>query len=126
MKHIEKMIELAESELGTIAQNGKFRTMDEIKAVYHLMDIVKDGYCIMDMVDGENEKSYRYDDRSYRRRDSMGRYARDDGSYRYMSRTDGYSSDMSEFRTSLQDLMERAPDERTRNGLKRMMDSLRD
>lgn len=130
MKHIEKMIELAEAAMGNFEQNGKLRTHDEIDAVYKLMDIVKDAYCIMDMEQGYSEMGpYRsYDDGSFRGRgrDSMGRYtSRDGGSYRGYSRNDYYSGDMGEFRTRLQDLMERAPDERTRKSMKSMLDELR-
>lgn len=125
MKHIEKMIEMAESEMGSFAQNGKLRTRDEIDAVYKLMDIVKDGYCILDMEGGASydDNSYRMDGVSYRRgqrRDSMGRYTS-----RGYSRNDyDYSEDRGEFAERLQNLMEHAPDKETRQGLKRMLDQM--
>lgn len=128
MKHIEKMIELAEETMGTFAQNGKLRTKDEIDAVYKLMDVVKDAYCIMDMEQGGYSEagSYRsYDNGSFRGRDSMGRYTSRDGSYRGYSRTDNYSGDMGEFRERVQNLMEHAPDDRSRQSMKRMLDELR-
>ena len=123
MKHIEKIVELAENELGSIAQAGKIRTRDDVEVVYKLMDVVKDGYCIMDMENGSSYDDGSYRNRSYRGRDSMGRFtSRDDGSYRY-SRTD-YSGDRGEFMERLQNLMEYSPDKETRASLKRMLEEM--
>ena len=144
MEHLEKMMELADAEFGTIAKNGKFRSREEIDSVYKLMDIVKDAMCIEDMMDGGySEASYGYDERSMRggnrggnydggsyargrgrnaRRDSMGRYSRDGGSYRY----DGYSrgGDKQEYIENLREMMQDAPDEATRMSIKRMIEQM--
>ena len=147
MEHIDKIIEMADAEFGAIAKNGKFKSREEIDSVYKLMDIVKDGYCVMDMEDGMGGNSYddgmsyerggsyndgrsmRYDDgssyargRRNARRDSMGRYSRENyrgNSYR------GYSRDgEDEYKEHLRDLMDQAPDEQTRQGIKRMLDQM--
>ena len=81
------------------------------------------GYCIMDMENGSSYDDGSYRNRSYRGRDSMGRFtSRDDGSYRY-SRTD-YSGDRGEFMERLQNLMEYSPDKETRASLKRMLEEM--
>lgn len=136
MKHLETMIEYADKEFGAIEQNGRFRSRDEIDAVYKLMDIVKDAYCIMDMEEGYSEADGYSDRRSYRsgsydnyndggsyargrgrnaKRDSMGRYA-SRGSYRY--------SNNDEYKNQLMELMQNAPDEKTRQSIQRMMDQM--
>lgn len=151
MENLDKIIELADNEFGAVARNGKFRSRDEIDSVYKLMDIVKDAYCIMDMEpgyggysergdsydDGRSMRggsyrgSYVYDDGSYARgrgrnakRDSMGRYARDGGYRSYAYR--GYSRDEAkeDYMGQLRELMESAPDEQTRNEMKRMVDQM--
>ena len=118
MEHIEKILEMADAEFGAMAKNGKFKSREEIDSVYKLMDIVKDGMCIMDMEEGYGEDDMSYDGsyrsyRSYRgnsydgsyndgnsyargrgrnaRRDSMGRYSRE--SYRDGRVYRGYSRD---------------------------------
>lgn len=129
MKHIEKIVELAENELGSIAQAGKLRSREDVDTVYKLMDVIKDGYCIMDMVESGNSyedgsyRSYGNSYRSSRARDSMGRYSRDGGSYRGYSRAD-YSGDRGEFMERLQNLMEYSPDEQTRQSLNRMLEQM--
>ncbi len=58
------------------------------------------------------------------RRDSMGRYSRD-GSYRGGSYERGYSRDgKEEYKEQLMDMMESAPDEQTRQSIKRMIDNM--
>lgn len=137
MEHLNQMVKFAENEMGAIAQNGKFRSREEIDSVYKLMDIIKDAYCIMDMEE-EGDEGYSRDYRgSYRgggyeggsyargrgrnvRRDSMGRYSRNGGSYRGYSRADGKQ----EYIENLRDMMEDAPDEQTRQSIKRMIEQM--
>ena len=152
MEHLDKIVKLAENEFKAIADNGKFRSREEIDSVYKLMDIVKDSMEIEcmeeEMYGGESYDdgmSYR-DGRSYRgsyeggsyargrgrnaRRDSMGRYSREgsyarDGSYRGGSYARGYSRDgKEEYKEQLMDMMESAPDEQTRQSIKRMLDQM--
>lgn len=115
MEQLDGILKLADRELESVVENGKFRSREEIHSVYELMDIVKDAYEIWcmeeEMVGGEdgmssaggsyyrdgrsNRGSY-YEDGSYERRgrgrnarrDSRGRYARE-GSYREGSYRDG-------------------------------------
>ena len=153
MEHIDKIVKLAENEFKAIADNGKFRSREEIDSVYKLMDIVKDAHCIWKYEDEESDYSedgrsydgsyaravrgsYRgsYDDgMSYRgrmnaRRDERGRYSRDgymdsynDGrSMRGYSRADGKE----DYQNQLRMMMEDAPDENTRQSIKRMLDNM--
>lgn len=149
MENIEKILEMADAEFGAMAKNGKFKSREEIDSVYKLMDIVKDGMCVLNMEDGYNDDmsydssyrggSYRYDGsyndgNSYARgrgrnarRDSMGRYSRE-GSYRdgRSYRMDGYSGadGKQEYIEHLRDMMEDAPDQQTRDGIKRMIQQM--
>lgn len=157
MKHLEGILKLIENELEAIEKNGKFRSREEIDSVYKLVDIAKDVYCIWEYEDGDGEDESSYgmggsyarggrggsyrggsydDDMSYARgrgrnarRDSMGRYSRNDGSYeRYdgYSRRGGYSRDdgKEEYVEHLRDMMESAPDEETRKSIKRMIEQM--
>lgn len=146
MENLEKIIDLANAEFSSVIRNGRFRSRDEIDSVYKLMDIVKDAYCIMDMDmgGGYSERGMVYDDgSSYARgrgqnakRDSMGRYSRDDGySQRYSrdgysnrgySRGDRYSRDdgKQEYMDQLRQMMEDAPDEQTRQRMQSMIDQM--
>lgn len=151
MEHLEGIVKLAGNELKAIVENGKFRSRDEIDSVYKLMDIVKDAHCIWEYEDSESDysedgrsydgsyarggRSYRgnydggYDGGSYARgrgrnarRDSMGRYSRD---YRDGRSMRGYSRDgKDEYKEQLMDMMENAPDEQTRQSIKRMIDQM--
>ena len=145
MEHLDKIVKLAENEFKAIADNGKFRSREEIDSVYKLMDIVKDAHCIWEYEDEESEYSedgrsydgsyrryptYNYDDgMSYARgrgrnakRDAMGRYSRD---YRGGSYERGYSRDgKEEYKEHLREMMDSAPDEQTRMSLKRMLDTM--
>ena len=144
MEHLEGILRLTDNELGAIVTNGKFRSREEIDSVYKLIDIAKDInkiWCMEDEMDGESYadsmsyergRSYRdgsYNDGSYARgrgrnakRDSMGRYSseyRDGRSYR------GYSRDgKEEYKDHLMQLMDEAPDESTRQSIKRMIDNM--
>ena len=148
MEHLDKLLKLVESEIEAVAKNGKFRSKDEIEAVYKLTDIAKDVYCIWKYEDEygeEDEMSYAggpymggmqggdrdggrgmnrggyYDGGSYRgrrgnvRRDSMGRY----------SRSNGYSMDgKDDYIENLREMMESAPDEETRQSIRRMIQKM--
>jgi len=136
MENLESILKLVDSELGAVAKNGKFRAKEEIDAVYKLMDIAKDTYCIWeyeDKMDDGDEMSFAgpsyarsgrmdYSGNSYARgrrnarRDSMGRYSRD-GRMGGYSRADGKE----EYLEHLRDMMEDAPDEQTRQDIKRMI-----
>ena len=148
MEHLEGIMKLADAEMGSIEQNGKFRSREEIDSVYKLMDIVKDAMCIMEM---EEESYSEYDGGSSRdgysrnsyeggsyargrgrnaRRDSMGRYSRE-GSYRGGScrggsyRGGGYSRDgKEEYIENLREMMETAPDDQTRQSIQRMIQQM--
>lgn len=151
MEHLDGIVKIVGNELKAIVDNGKFRSRDEIDSVYKLMDIVKDAHCIWQYEDEESEYSeegrsydgsyarasmnryprYQYEDGSYARgrgrnarRDSMGRYSRE-GSYRDDRMMRGYSRDgKQEYKEQLMDMMDSAPDEQTRQSLKRMIDSM--
>lgn len=142
MENVEKIMKLADAEFGAIVQNGKFKSREEIDSVYKLMDIVKDGYEVMSCEDEMYGESYddgygrsmrgSYDGgmsyargRRNARRDSMGRYSRDGRSYRGNSYERGYSRDgKDEYKEQLMDMMDNAPDENTRQSIKRMLDSM--
>lgn len=132
MEHLDGILKLVGNELEAVKNNGKFRSRDEIDSVYKLIDIVKDIYCIEDMEEDEGSSHYprSYNDGSYARgrrnarRDSMGRYSRE-GSYRDDRMMRGYSRDgREEYIDTLRSMMEDAPDEQTRQSMKRMIDSM--
>ena len=144
MEHLDGIKKITSAELEAIIKNGKYRSREEIDSVYKLIDIMKDITCIEDMesemYDGDYEASYgNYDggsyarDRNRARRDSMGRYSRyggpremyrgsyDDGrSMRTYSRADGRD----EYKENLMIAMDNAPDEQTRQSIKRMIDNM--
>lgn len=143
MKNLQDILELTDRELGSIVQNGKFRSREEIHSAYELIDIAKDIYCIWNYEDEsegmsyDDGMSYERDGRSYRgegesyargrgrnaKRDSMGRYSRDGMSYRGSYR--GYSRDgKEEYKEHLRELMADAPDEATRQNMQRMIEQL--
>lgn len=148
MNSIEGILKLVDNEFEAIVKNGKFRSREEIDSTYKLMDIVKDAHCIWKYEDEESEyseeggsyrgsNSYRggyEDEMSYARgrgrnarRDSMGRYSRDDGgSYRGGRSYRGYSRDggKHEYIENLRDMMEDAPDENTRQSIQRMIQQM--
>ncbi len=152
MEHLDKIVKLAENEFKAIADNGKFRSREEIDSVYKLMDIVKDAHCIWKYEDEESEYSeegrsydgsYARGGRDYRggryesyddgmsyargrgrnaRRDSMGRYSRE---YRGGSYERGYSRDgKEEYKEQLREMMESAPSDEVRMSIKRMIDNM--
>ena len=142
MKHLDGILEMVDHELGSIEQNGQFRSKDEVHSVYELIDIAKDIFCIWKYED-EDEYSeaypmpYRYgsydDGASYARgrrnakRDSMGRYSRDGYNMRGGNyRRDGYSRDdaKQEYIDNLREMINNAPDEQTRMSLQRMVENM--
>ena len=142
MEHFDNLMKLVESEIEAINRNGKFKSREEIDSVYKLVDIAKDIECMNrweEEMDGESyDDGYGrfmrggYDDgmsyargRRNARRDSMGRYSRDGRSYRGNSYERGYSRDgKEEYKEQLMQLMDDAPDENTRQSIKRMLDSM--
>ena len=147
MEHLDAMLKLADQEFEAVEKNGKFRSREEIESVGHLVDIVKDIYCIWKYEeDDEPEYSGNYgyayerggnrsnrggsynDGMSYARgrrnarRDSMGRYSREDGGMSYRG---GYSRmDKAEYMDQLRSMMHEAPDEQTRQSVKRMIEQM--
>ena len=150
MEHLEKLLDLANNEFASVVKNGKFRSQEEIKAVGELVDMVKDVYCILDMEAedyGEEDMSYAdgmggmsmrrggsyrggnyYDGNSYARgrgrnarRDSMGRYSRNEnyGGGSYMR--GGYSRDEDAYVADLRKSLETAPTEEARQTIQRMI-----
>jgi len=144
MKSIEGILKLADNEFNAIVQNGKFRSREEIDSVYKLMDIVKDAHCIW-KYEEEEEGGYSEEGRSYRggygyddgmsmargrgrnaRRDSMGRYSRDDG-YGYRGgRSMNYSraDAKQEYMDELREMAMNAPDDQTRQSIQRMIQQM--
>ena len=143
MEHLEGLLKLVENEIEAINKNGKFKSREEIDSVYKLVDIAKDTmeiWCMEDDMNGDSyddgmsyERGRRYDGMSYARgrrnakRDSMGRYSReyrdsyDDGrSMRGYSRADSKE----DYKNQLRMMMEDAPDENTRQNIKRMIDNM--
>lgn len=106
MEHLDKIVKLAENEFKAIADNGKFRSRDEIDSVYKLMDIVKDAHCIWEYEDSESD--YSEDGRSYD--GSYARGGRGGRSYRggsYESYDDGMSYARGRGRNARRDSMGR-------------------
>ena len=143
MEQLEGLLKLIWNEIEAINKNGKFKSREEIDSVYKLVDIVKDSmeiFCMEDDMNGDSyddgmsyERGRRYDGMSYARgrrnarRDSLGRYSReyrdnyDDGrSMRGYSRADSKE----DYKNQLRMMMEDAPDENTRQNIKRMIDSM--
>ena len=153
MEHLDGLMKLVGNEIEAINRNGKFKSREEIDSVYKLIDIAKDIneiWCMEDEMSGDDEMSYAdgmsyerggrgrrgsYDDgmsyargRRNARRDERGRYSRDgymdsynDGrSMRGYSRADGKE----DYKNQLRMMMEDAPDEQTRQSIKRMLDTM--
>ena len=124
MKSLDKILRMADTELDSIAANGKFRSREEVESVEKLIKTAKEIYCIWEMEEGEDESYSAGPRRIYRdgrdeysargrrnaRRDSMGRYR------------DGYADHG--YADKLRELMDTAPDEQTRNTIRRMMESM--
>lgn len=146
MDQFEGILKLVDMELEAINKNGKFRSREEIDSVYKLIDIAKDIECIHRWNDEDmysdmqsyGDMRYSRDNESYARgrrnarRDDYGRYSREnyyndgrsynDRSYRggNYSRDDGKE----EYKEHLRSMMDDAPDEQTRQSIKRMLDNM--
>lgn len=121
MEHLEGILNLVDRELESIHKQGKFRSREDIDTVYKLIDIAKDIHCIWDYMEDEEEDerngySYARGRRGNVRRDSMGRYSR-----RYPM--GGYSREggREEYLDRLHEMMDTAPDEKTRQSIHRMI-----
>ena len=137
MNSLDGIMKIADSELGSIVNNGKFRSREEIESAEKLVKMAEKIYCIWDMMGGnEYSENYPYDDgMSYARgrgrnarRDSMGRYS-SEGYSRGYSRNGGYSGGSysmhgGNFYEEMQRMMEEAPDEQTRQNIQRMLDQM--
>lgn len=139
MDELYKVVEISEKEIKSITDNGKYRSREEIDSVYKLMDVIKDFYCLEDMESGySNEGSYDMPGRSrnsYEGSYRDGSYGRGRGAKRYANgRYAPHSNDYSrenayrysregkeEFMDQLHELMENAPDEKTRQSIQRMI-----
>ena len=144
MEQLEGLLILVENEIEAINKNGKFKSREEIDSVYKLVDIVKDSmeiFCMEDDMNGDSyddgmsyERGRRYDGMSYARgrrnarRDERGRYSRDGymDSYNDGRSMRGYSraDSKEDYKNQLRMMMEDAPDENTRQNIKRMIDSM--
>jgi len=109
MHKLDELKEKLIRELENYAQSGKY-SRDDVESIKYLASAV-DHIC---NIEGEGY-SGRYDDgRSYaRKRDSMGRYSRT-----------GYSMANDEMIGELRELMQDAPDERTRHEFQRFIDKI--
>lgn len=127
MKSLESILHLADNKLDEIAREGGFRSREDVESAMQLVKMAKDAYCIFEMDedgsygesyrsggyrDGENPRRMYRDGREYNarggnaRRDSRGRYM-DDG-----------------FADKLRDMMRDAPDEQTRNNIRKMLENI--
>jgi len=144
MEQLEGLLKLIWNEIEAINKNGKFKSREEIDSVYKLVDIAKDTmeiFCMEDDMNGDSyddgmsyERGRRYDGMSYARgrrnarRDERGRYSRDGymDSYNDGRSMRGYSraDSKEDYKNQLRMMMEDAPDENTRQSIKRMIDSM--
>ena len=144
MEQLEGLLKLIWNEIEAINKNGKFKSREEIDSVYKLVDIAKDTmeiFCMEDDMNGDSyddgmsyERGRRYDGMSYARgrrnarRDERGRYSRDGymDSYNDGRSMRGYSraDSKEDYKNQLRMMMEDAPDEQTRQGIKRMLDTM--
>lgn len=144
MDELYKVVEISEKEIKGITDNGKYRSREEIDSVYKLMDVIKDFYCLEDMQTGgySEDGSYEMSGRRYNssnrgsyRGTYEGSYGRGRGAKRYADgRYAPYSNEYvregsyrysregkEEFVDQLHELMENAPDEKTRQSIQRMI-----
>ena len=105
MEHLDKIVKMAENEFKAIADNGKFRSREEIDSVYKLMDIVKDAHCIWQYEDEESE--YSEEGRSYDGSYARGGRGNRGGRYAYESYDDGMSYARGRGRNARRDSMGR-------------------
>ena len=116
MKHLDGILRLVETEFEAISKNGKFRSREEIEYVYKLIDIAKDIYCIWKY---EEEMGDDYSENNGRR--AYNDYSR--GRRRDMPRRNRYSMD-GDYIEELRELMDKAPDENTRQSIQRMIQQM--
>jgi len=151
VENLDGIMKLASAELGSVVNNGKFRSREEITSVGELIDMAKDIYCIWAYEEGDMEGGMSYGDgmsyndgpyrggRSYRGNSyddgyggsyarGRGRNAKRDSMGRYSREGSyrGYSraeskEDMIE---SLREMMDGAPDEQTRMEFQRMIQKM--
>lgn len=136
MESLDKILRLADDKLNEIAREGSFRSREDVETSMQLVKMIKDSYCAMEYEDGEGEESYMdngprriyRDGREYHargrgrnaRRDSRGRYA--DGYRDGYGYHNGYGDDG--FADKLHDLMQNAPDEQSRNSIRKMLENM--
>lgn len=113
-----KVVEISEKEIKSITDNGKYRSKEEIDSVYKLMDIIKDFYHLEDMGVGYSGESY---GRSYRESYGRGGGAKRYADGRYSRMESRYSRGGNEYIDRLHDLMDSAPDDKTRQSIQRMI-----
>ena len=133
MEVLDKILEISNTELESVAKNGKFRSREEIESVGEIIDLIKDIHCIWEY-ESDDSDGYSSDGQSYARgrryakRDSMGRYSRDGyGRYpRYSTERDRmYSRDGNDaYIDQLRGLADDAPDEQTRQSIHRMIQQM--
>ena len=131
MNNLDGIMKIADSELGSIVSNGKFRSREEIESAEKLVKMAEKIYCIWEMIDGGYSENYPYSDgMSYARgrgrnarRDAMGRYS-SDGYSRGYSRDGGYSTHTGNFYEDMRSMLNEAPDEQTRQNIQRMLDQM--
>jgi hypothetical protein len=129
---VHKLYELKEKlmkELEDYADNGKF-SKDDVEAIKyaasaidHICNIVEDeeGYSNYSMESGRRDGGTYRDGGSYAR--GRGRNARRDSMGRY-SREDGYSRAADDMVRELRELMQDAPDDRTRQEFQRFIQKI--
>ena len=93
LKSIETIIAMEEAD-------------EEYSGIYRMPRYYRDGY--------DRDGSYARNGRSYRRRDSMGRY----------SREDGYSGAMEDMADQLREIMKDAPDESLKKDIRRILEKV--
>lgn len=113
MKSLDGILSLADYELSSMVDNGKFRSREDVDTAYKLIDIIKDVHCIWD-----------YEDKGYSGNDYRGRSYRS-GMRSYEDRRDRYSrGSKREYIEELRSMMADAPDEQTRQSIQRMISQM--
>lgn len=143
MHSLEGILKLADNELSSMVENGKFRSREDVDTAYKLVDIAKDVYCVWKYEDDEGYSEASYEGGSYEGSYRGGRsnrgsyesrrsYERGGGRSREgMSRRGSrnsyrnYSRDSKqEYIEELREMMEDAPDEQTRQSIQRMISQM--
>ena len=142
MEVLDKILEISNAELESVAKNGKYRSREEIESVGEIIDLIKDIHCIWEY-ESDDSDGYSSDGgysnrdggygnsyargRRYAKRDSMGRYSRDGRYPRYVDRAGDrmYSRDGNDaYIEQLRGMAEDAPDEQTRQSIHRMIQQM--